>query len=209
MAEITALRTHARRRSRIEIDLDGRPWLTAPATAVAGLGVGSILDAEAQADLRHRAEAAEALESAGRLLARRRHTEQELRRRWQGKGFSAAAIERALAQLKRNGAVDDAAFARDWVENRMSFRPRSAAMLRAELRSKGVGPVETAAALAELNEESAARLAAERAARRWRSLEAEGRRRKVYAYLVRRGFTQDTIRSVLGRRATTAGRSEE
>lgn len=209
MAEITALRSHARRPSRIEIDLDGRPWLTIPAAVASGLGIGMTLDAEAQAGLRQRAAEAEALEIAGRLLARRPHTEQELRRRWERKGFPPAVIDRALAHLKRRGDVDDAAFAREWVENRMAFRPRGAAMLRAELRSKGVAPSDTAAALADLDEESAARLAAERAARRWVGLLPEDRRRKVYAYLARRGFTYDTIRSVVDRRTTAAGGSEE
>src|SRR6266542_33079 len=50
------------------------------------------------------------------------------------------AFQAALARLAELGLVDDAAFARFWVENRQACRPRGAGALRDELRRKGIAP---------------------------------------------------------------------
>ncbi len=60
---------------------------------------------------------------------------------------------RTIQRLKENGFLGDEQFARDWVENRSTFRPRSKRMLAMELRQKGVAEEEIQQALAETGDE--------------------------------------------------------
>jgi regulatory protein len=209
MAEITALRVDPRRPARVEVYLDGRRWLTVPSATAGELAVGAALPPEAQAELEMRVSEAAALETVGRLLARRAHSEQEARRRMQRAGFGEPLIAGVLARLRANGDLDDDRFARAWVENRKDFRPRSAAMIRSELRGRGVAADVIDAALAGFDEQGAAEEAARRAARRWTGSEPSERRRKLYSHLARRGFNHEIIRSVVRQQAPIDGESEE
>ena len=65
--------------------------------------------------------------------------------------YSTAAIEHALNRLKQNGLLDDASFAKAWVEDRIQFNPKSRLMLQRELRQKGISPTEIATALSEID----------------------------------------------------------
>lgn len=207
MAEITALKADSRHSSRIQVDLDGRRWRAIPVAAAAGLSVGMTLDPAAQQRIEDQSSEATALERVGRLLVARPRSEAEVRQRLERAGYPPETTQRVLERLRRSGDVDDGAFARVWVENRMAFRPRGAAMLRSELRRKGVAPTAIDSALAEVDEPEAAWAAAQRVAQRWPNLETSARRQKRYAYLQRRGFDHDTIRLVL-RRLDAAGEGE-
>ncbi|MGH2537922.1 MAG: regulatory protein RecX [Candidatus Promineifilaceae bacterium] len=134
-----------------------------------------------------------------RYLARRPRSELELNRYLRGKGFEAPIIGQVLAYLAEVEMVDDAAFARYWVEQRESFRPRSQAALRHELYQKGIRRPEIEAAIAGLDETAAARQAAEPYARRWAELPREEFERKLGAFLQRRGFGYAIIHEVVGR----------
>src|SRR5882672_8501103 len=79
------------------------------------------------------------LDVALRYLAQRPRSENEVRRRLRRAELTDEAIDTVVAQLKQHHLVDDAAFAQYWVEQRQTFRPRGARLLRAELRSHGVG----------------------------------------------------------------------
>ena len=81
-----------------------------------------------------------ALGIAERFLATRPRTRLEIARRLRRAGVEDAVAEEVLARLERLGYVDDAAFARYWVEQRDRFAPRSRALLALELRRLGVAP---------------------------------------------------------------------
>lgn len=197
MGEITALRARPRARGRIDVYVDGRRRMTVPTAAAADLRIGMALEAEAAEALEGRAAEAAALETVGRMLARRPHAVGEVRVRLARTGVAPEVIDRVVARLVESGDLDDAAFAKAWVENRAVFRPRSAAMIRAELRKKGLGSEVIEAALPGMDEHEAAAEAAARIARSSASLDPEARRRRLYAYLARRGFDYETIRSVV------------
>jgi regulatory protein len=101
-----------------------------------------------------------------------------------------AVIDDTLDRLAGHGLVDDAAFARYWVEQRQTFRPRGRILVRAELARLGVaGEVadEAAADLEESADEDAYRAASKRA-RHLASLDEAGFRKRVAEWLLRRGF---------------------
>ena len=95
--------------------------------------------------------------------------------------------------------IDDEAFAKLWIADRLAHRPRGKAMLRRELREKGVSLdiIERALEQAELDEEALVRsLAAERL-QRYGDRSWEERERKTFAFLSRRGFPLALSRKVL------------
>jgi regulatory protein len=77
----------------------------------------------------------EAMTKAGRILARRAHTEKELRDKL-GSDLNEAVGDAVVARLKDLGLVNDENFARQWVEERASRRGKAA--LADELSRKGV-----------------------------------------------------------------------
>lgn len=91
---------------------------------------------------------AEVLAAAARLLENRSRTKAEVRRRLTEQGFRPDLVEGAVVRLVELGYLDDAAFARAWVESRDRARPRGARALRDELRRKGVTADDAEAALA-------------------------------------------------------------
>src|SRR5262249_59760729 len=75
--------------------------------------------------------------AAADLLARRRWPRADLARRLIRRGAPREVADAVIADLMARGYLDDAAFARQWVESR-SARGYGAARLRAELRARGV-----------------------------------------------------------------------
>jgi len=110
-----------------------------------------------------------------------------------------------VADLAGRGYVDDAAFARHWVETRAA-RGVGPARLRAELRARGVGPALVDAALAALAPDEALERARAAARRRLPALR-RGRPERVAArlcdHLRRRGYAASVVvrvvRELLGR----------
>ncbi len=142
-------------------------------------------------------EAEKARDYALLLLSYRERTEKEMAERLKRKGFPPAAVAAAVADCQRLGLIDDERFARLFVQERARLNPRSARLIGAELGRKGVsGEVAARALLAEFvpgrEEEMAADLA-RRAAFRLRGIDPEAARRRLWAYLARRGFSPEQI----------------
>ena len=136
-----------------------------------------------------------------RYLAQRPRSEQEVRRRLRQSGADEAAVDGVLAQLREHGLVDDAAFAQYWLEQRQTFRPRGARLVRAELRQHGIAAADADAA-AETTEVSAAEdayRAAQRRARQLASTDERAFKTRLAQFLARRGFAWDTIAPVVDR----------
>ena len=111
-------------------------------------------------------------------------------------------------RLARNGLLNDAEFARMWVENREAFRPASKRAIALELRRKGVADDEIKAAVAGTNDASAADKLAQAKAGRFAALPWPEFRLKLLGLLARRGFTYETAREATEKawQTTTGGR---
>ena len=148
------------------------------------------------------------LEAAARFLEPRARSVAEVRRRLAGAGYRVALAEGAIARMLELGMLDDAAFARAWVESRDRARPRGERAIRSELGLKGVERAVIDAVLADRRSDapktgedgepslSPDALAAERLlARNARALERVPdprlRRQRAYALLARHGFDPD------------------
>ena len=72
------------------------------------------------------------------LLARREHTEQELRRKLRAREYTDEDIESALHELRRDGLQSDQRFAETYVNQRFNAGV-GPLKIRYELRQKGIG----------------------------------------------------------------------
>ncbi len=196
---ITALEPQQRSQERVSVYLDGDFAFGLPLIESARLHVGQELTEAEVSTLRHLDDVARALDRAVRLLARRPYSTVEIRRNLHSKQFAAPTIDEVLAKLEDLGYVDDRAFAQYWIENREQFRPRSPRALAHELRQKGLPDPLIREALAGLDGQESAYRAGTDYLRRLHGLTQEEFRRKMSAYLGRRGFEYDIVRDVVDR----------
>jgi regulatory protein len=139
-----------------------------------------------------RDEAGKALAFVLRSTGMRPQTEAELRAKLRTREVPDEVADEALERARKLRAVDDAAFARAWVEDRGRVRGYGAARLRQELRRRKVPEdlVEQALATLEDRDEAASALALARgrAQRLPATLPPETVARRVAAFLMRRGY---------------------
>jgi regulatory protein len=191
---ITRLVARRHHPDRVEVHVDGRCAFVLADVEAARLCVGQILSEAELAGLRQSAAETRAFDRAVRLLSLRPRSRFEIESRLRSEGLGAAAIGAALARLERLGYLDDAAFARWWVENRTRFSPRSRQALHGELRQKGVARALIEAALSDFDTDEQALAAGRQRAARWAHLAPAEFGRKMFAFLCRRGFDPETAR---------------
>lgn len=199
MDTVTAVEAPKRGKTRFSIYLNGSFAFSLEKEVVRqhGLHPGQLLSDRDLNDLREADLLQRCLETALRLLSYRPRSETEMRRRL-GLRFDKDTVDKVLGQLKEGQMLDDAAFARFWKENREAFRPRSRRLLEVELRRKGVDSEVVSQALMGVDDEELAYRAAQR---KGRNLEKDYElfRRKLGAYLVRRGFSYEVTNRTVQR----------
>lgn len=134
-------------------------------------------------------------------LARRDHSEQEIRRALRRDGFADQEIEETVGRLRRDRYLDDAGFAARLARSRLAHAGVGRNRVRLELRKKGVRRAVAEAGLKEaLSEVPEADTVDALARRFWKSREKDEpahRLRKLWAFLVRRGFPADLVHARL------------
>lgn len=138
-------------------------------------------------------------DAALRLISLRPRSEKEIRDRLIRRGFDPADVESTITRLKESNLINDEEFARFWIENRETFKPRSRRLLKQELRSKGVDNALIAGVTGELDEGEAAYRAGMEKARSLPHNDYTVFRQKLGGYLQRRGFSYSLINSVIRR----------
>lgn len=137
-----------------------------------------------------------ALDRAVGYLAARARSRRELESRLLRCGYRPATVEMVLYKLEREKLMDDASFAKQWVEAR-SGRTLGKRRIAQELQRKGVSRAHTEEALSAVDEDAeaeACRKAAEKLAARYSREEPRLALQKLAQALVRRGFGWDDAR---------------
>jgi regulatory protein len=199
---ITGLSFQKRTPDRVNVYIDDKFAFGLPALEAARLKVGQHLTDEDIARLRQADSVQKAYDRAVRFLGYRPRSRKEVAQNLAEAGLDPALIETVISRLAQQGYLNDAEFARFWVENRERFRPRGQQALRQELRLKGVDDETVNAALGTLDQTESAYRAAQGRAQRMAALAASdprGFRQKLSGFLQRRGFTYDVIREVVTR----------
>jgi regulatory protein len=198
MARITAIEAQKKNPERVNIYLDDEFAFGLTRFVAGWLQVGQTLTQEKIAQL----QAEEAREATFRralhFLSYRPRSLAEIRQNLSKHNVQQALIEETLERLQQQGLANDEQFARAWVENRNTFRPRSRRALRMELRQKGLEDELIQAVLDEnLDDEALAYQASLRKARKLNGLEWPDFRRKLSEFLARRGFSFSVITPIV------------
>ncbi len=204
VGRITALRAQVNDNQRVNVFIEGEFAIGISLNTITreGLYVGKAIDEDAWARLQSTEQHDKAIQLAMRYLDTRPRSVAELRQRLARKEVAPEAIDSALNRLLELGLVDDAAFARFWVENRQIIRPRGAQALRDELRRKGVDrsvidETLTDEALVGDDSERAWTLARAAVRKYANAPDKQSFQRRLGGYLQRRGFRFDVIRPIL------------
>ena len=127
-----------------------------------------------------------------RLLTLAPRTRAQLADALRKRGIPDDAADQVLSRFEDVGLIDDAAFARAWVESRHYSRGLSGRALSAELKQRGVAAEEIRSAIDEQlgpeAEVSAARRLVDRRLESTRGLPPERRTRRLAGMLARKGY---------------------
>jgi regulatory protein len=143
-------------------------------------------------------------DQALRILEFRPRSIAELRRKLLQKGQPPGEIEHVIARLVDQRILDDAAFARQFARAKLLGAGASRFRVAQELARKGVTRAVAEQAITALQDDEGidSSAALHRVAeKKWMSLstlDAFTRKRRLYAFLARRGFNPDEIRSAIG-----------
>jgi len=134
-------------------------------------------------------------------LARRDHAEDEMRRALKRAGHGEDEVEAAVTRLKGQRALDDGRFAEGYARSRLLHRGLGRNRIESELRQRGVARTVVqkglGEALADVSEASALEAQARRYWRARTKDEPRVRVRKLWAFLLRRGYPADLVRGRL------------
>lgn len=197
--KITTLRVQQRRKDRVNVFLDGEYAFSLQSIVAAPLRLGQYLTEAEIAQLQRQDAAERAYESALRLLSFRPRSTLEIQQYLKKKNVDDETAQGVIERLARVGLLDDNEFARQWVENRETSRPKGVWGLRAELRQKGIPDKIIRSAVEDVDEEASALQAAERRAARLAGLDKQTFHQRLLSFLQRRGFGYDIARRVTNR----------
>jgi regulatory protein len=199
---ITALEPQRRRGGqRINVFVDGNFSFSLEKELAARLWVGQPIEQLKTVELLREDEQARAMEAALVYFTQRPRSERELRDFLARRETPPEVTESLVRRLGELNLVDDAAFARYWVENRQQHRPRGGRLLKLELRRKGIADeIATEAVQAGVEQEepvAAAYRAGQRKAQGLNRLEPPEFQNRLGQYLQRRGFDYEAVRAAV------------
>lgn len=196
MGVITALEVQKRNKERVNVFIDGEYGFSLAMIEAARLKKGQSLTEQQIDELRGVDEVHRAVDHAVRFLSYRPRSNAEVSRNL-SKKFDDTVIDAAVERLTALGYLDDAAFAKYWVENRDAFNPRGVMALRYELRQKGIEESIIRQVLESYDTLDAAYRAAQSKAKNLKYADRQTFQQKVGSYLQRRGFGYGVVRDVL------------
>jgi regulatory protein len=199
---ITDIEPQKHDEERVSIYLDGKFGfgVSRMAAAARGLVPGRSLTEDDIEALRNDDEIDRALNATLNFLSYRPRSRREIEDYLRRKGIDQAAAPAVVARLERMGLVDDREFARFWVENRQTFRPRGVRALRFEMRQKGLDNDVIDTALEHIDdEEPIAYSVGQKKQQSYRSLEGREFLTRMTQFLQRRGFPYGVSSSVARR----------
>lgn len=204
MPTLTGLAPDPRQPGYRLVEVDRGRFASLPLEAVEPLGlqVGAELGPAALDRLRELADVEAAERAALRALARRAHARLDLRRRLVKRQHPPAAVEAALDRLALHGLLDDRRFAEQYAALRAT-RGKGPARLLRDLQAQGVERRTAEQAVRRALEEEGidpgveARAVAAKRARQLAGLPVAVRKRRLLAFLVRRGYGGPQLRALV------------
>jgi regulatory protein len=206
--KITSISVQQRDKNRVNVSVDGKYRFSLDFSQLAELGVrvGNEYSETELVDLENESQFGKLYMRALEYSLMRPHSQHELSQYLYRKtrdtltktgsirkGVSKALTERVYDRIIEKGYVNDASFARYWIDNRQLRKGISKRKLQAELASKGVDRsiVESLLLQTERSDEDEIQKIIEKKASRYDD------EQKLIAYLARQGFSYDDIKQAI------------
>ena len=136
--------------------------------------------------------------AALRLIAYSPRTRKEMASRL-GRKFEPDVVDSVVTLLTEQGYLDDTSFASAWRTSRESNNPKSSWVVKRELETRGIETSVASEAVQDMDDDKNAYAAGTKAARRLAKLDPAVSRRRLWAYLNRRGFSSAVTRRTVER----------
>ncbi len=149
--------------------------------------------------------ATSAYEYALNLLSARAYTTRNLRRKLTLREYDAEQISAAVERLERAGLLDDEKYAREFARQRLTVGGSSVRRVKQDLQRKGVTAGAIGVAIDDVLEQEAVDVdrsldaAVRKKLATLRDVDDATRRRRLFAYLARRGFEIEDIQRAIKR----------
>lgn len=164
-----------------------------------GLKVDQELTDEEIAEIVKKSEFQKTLDKLLRFATLRPRSEKEIKDYFRRKKVHESLHSKLFDRLNHLELIDDEKFAKWWVEQRQSFRPKPKRILNNELRMKGIKKeiIEEVLGEEEIDEEKIAKELLKKRAYKWKNLEPREARQKMSQYLAGKGFGWEVIEKVV------------
>ncbi|MCX7919962.1 MAG: regulatory protein RecX [bacterium] len=225
MPTITAISPQKKHRNRYSIFVDNQFYAGVDTAVVENLGLrkGLEVDTKKLATILEQEEYQRAKNYLFRLLSRRLYSCAEVRKKLNEHGFGLEIkdkrtvgrkdegtekqdtnpdlIEQLITEFTERGWLDDTQFALQWTESRLRLKPCGLGLIRRELLQKGIEKELIDEVLAKYTDSEAEFDRALAALNKKKNYTNEPdpikRKRKIYSYLARRGFSSDIIEKLM------------
>ena len=202
MPIITSIKPQ-KKKDRVNIYLDGKFsfGIDLENFVLTGLKVEQELSNKEIADIVKKAEFQKTLDKLLRFAMVRPRSEKEVDGYFRRKKVHASLYPALLEKLKHLNLLNDEEFARWWVEQRQSFRPKPKRILNIELRTKGIKKeiIEKVLGETKIDEEKMARELLNKKMYKWKALPAREACQKMSQYLAGKGFSWEMIEKVVSK----------
>ncbi|HIE26815.1 TPA: regulatory protein RecX [Candidatus Poribacteria bacterium] len=198
---ITDIQSQRKNSPRKSIYLDGEFFCSVDGALIIkfGLRIGLSIDEDVLRKIIQEDEILKAKSYAFDLLVRRSYTQKEMYDKL-AQRYAEDAISTTMETLERLGYIKDEEYAKNWVESRKRHKPKGKKALRMELMRKGIDKGTISRVLSEIDDSEEFEMAmevAKKQIKRYKNLEPNVVRRRLYGFLERRGFDYETINDVL------------
>ncbi|MBN1375211.1 MAG: RecX family transcriptional regulator [Dehalococcoidia bacterium] len=147
-------------------------------------------------------------EAALHFLEYRARSEGEVRDYlFKKKRVDSVFVERCLDKLKQVRLIDDASFAELWMQDRLTYKPRSRFMIKKELLQKGIDNELAGRVTEDIDDTESAYTAGLKKAKLLCNLEYPDFYKRLAGYLSRRGFSSDVVHRAITRLWKTTGKN--
>ena len=136
---ITALTTQKRNPNRVNVFLDGEFSFGLYIINAGHLKVGQTISQEMIDCLKKDDQIEDGFQKALKYISYKPRTKSEVVKKLKENDFDEEIISIVLDMLVEKGYVNDLQFAKNWVENRSIYKPRSKKLITWELKNKQIG----------------------------------------------------------------------
>jgi regulatory protein len=195
--KITAIKQQVKRQDRYSIYGDGKYLFSFSESELlsSGIKIGQDLDESKLDELRNKAVLDKAYDRALNLISQRLRSEWEIRDYLKRKEYEEAVRDAVVERLCTRGYINDANFAKRWVENRRLLKSTSKRRLSQELRQKRIED-EIIKQTLEADETDETEVLKDLIERKRKQTKYKDDL-KLMQYLARQGFSYDNIKSAL------------